>query len=140
MGHCFQADGWRYALAMYCATYPEVQNEKIPVFRMCWTNNVYTGTYKYILVHTFMYTHVKVTTTFHFKSGLIRLVTPASFPTTLALSVLCSFLPRSSLLDCQATQAGLAAPKLPQPQVDLIDIAAAPSVSCSSVGTSERES
>ena len=57
MGHFFQADRWRYALAMCCATYPEVQSEKNTVFRMCWTNSVCTGTYNYILVHTFMYTH-----------------------------------------------------------------------------------
>jgi hypothetical protein len=68
---------WSYALAMDCA-------------------------YKYILVHTFMYTHTKVTTTLHFKSGLIRLATPASFPTTLELSLACSFLPLSCLLDCQS--------------------------------------
>ncbi len=57
----------------------------------------------YIKVCTLIYLHVrsqKVSTTFHFESGLIRLATPAS-----------------SLLDCQTTQAeaGLAAPKLPQP-------------------------
>jgi hypothetical protein len=68
---------WSYALAMCCA-------------------------YKYILVHTFMYTHTKVTTTFHFKSGLIRPATPGSFSTTLELSLACSFLPLSSLLDCQS--------------------------------------
>ncbi len=58
------------------------------------------------------------------------LATPASFPTTLELSLACSFLPLISLLDCQTIQAGLAAPKLPKPQADLIDIAAPPSVSC----------
>jgi hypothetical protein len=108
-----------------------------PVFRMCWTNMVHTITYIYILVdHD---THTKVTTTFHLKSGLICLATPASFPTTLEPFIACSVLPLSSLLDCQTTQAGLAAPKLPQPRVDLIDIAAPPSVSCSSVGATERE-
>jgi hypothetical protein len=95
---------------------------------MCWTSKVYTYTYKHILVHTFIYTHTKVTTTFHFKSGLIRLAMPASFPTTPERSLACSFLPLSSLLDCQTTQAGLAAPKLPQQLVDLMDIAAPPSV------------
>ncbi len=131
---------WMYE-GMHLPTYPEVQSEKNPVFRMCWTNMVYTGTYRYIQVHTSSswYTHTKVTTTFHFKSGLIRLATPASFPTTLEVSLACSFLPLSSLLDCQTTQAGLAAPKLPQPWVDLIDIAAPPSVSCSSSGAAERE-
>ena len=62
-----------------------------------------------------MYTYKKVTTTFHFKSGLIRLAMPASFPSTLELFLACSFVPLISLLGCQITQAGLAAPKLPQP-------------------------
>ena len=61
-----------------------------------------------------MYTCKKVTTTFHFKSGLmmalILLAMPASFPSTLEFFLACSFVPLSSLLDCQTTQAGLAAP------------------------------
>jgi hypothetical protein len=65
----------------------------------------------YIQVHTstifHVHTHTKVTTTFHFKSGLIRLATPASFPTTLELSLACSIHPLSSLLDCQTNQAWL---------------------------------
>jgi hypothetical protein len=65
----------------------------------------------------------------------IRLATPASFPSTLELFLACSFLPLSSLLDCQTTQAGLAAPKLPQPGVNLIDIAAQHSVCSSRVST-----
>ncbi len=71
-----------------------------------------------------MYAHKKVTTTFHFESGLrlIRLAMPASLPSTLEPFIACSFLPFSSLFDCQTTQAGLAAPKLPQPGVNLVDI------------------
>ncbi len=57
-----------------------------------------------------MYANKKVTITFHFKSGLIRLAIPASFPSMLELFLACSFLPLSSLLDFQTTQAGLAAP------------------------------
>jgi hypothetical protein len=49
-------------------------------------------------------------------------------------------LPLECLINSQTTQARLATSKTLQPQVDLIDIAAPPSVSCSSVGTSERES
>jgi hypothetical protein len=49
---------------------PVCQSEKNQVFRMCWTNKVHSCTYKYIQLHTFMYTHTKVTTNFHFKSGL----------------------------------------------------------------------
>ncbi len=74
---------------------------------MCWMNKVYTCTIKYIHVQSFMYTHTEVATTFHFKSGLIRLATPASFPTTLELSLACSIHPLSSLLDRQTNQAWL---------------------------------
>ncbi len=49
-----------------------------------------------------MYTYKKVTTTFHFKSGLIPLALPTSFPSTLELFLACSFVPLSSLLDCQS--------------------------------------
>ncbi len=91
----------------------------------------------YIKVYTVIYLHVrsqKVSTTFHFESGLICLAMPASFPSTLEPFIAYSFLPLtalSSLLDCQTTQVGLAAPKLPQPGVNLVHIAAPPSV-CSS--------
>ncbi len=50
-----------------------------------------------------------------------------------------SILPFWGLFDGQASQAGLATPKLPQPRVDLIDIAAPPSVHCSRVGTAIRK-
>ena len=85
----------------------------------------------YTKVYTPIYSYKKASTTFHFESGLIRLALPASFPSTLEPFIARSFLPVSSLLDCQTTQAGLAAPKLPQPGVNLVDIAAPPSV-CSS--------
>ncbi len=39
----------------------------------------------------------------------------------------------------QASQAGLATPILPQPRVDLIDIAVPPSVRCSRVSTAIRD-
>ncbi len=88
---------------------------------------------RYIKVYTVIYAHNKVSTTFHFESGPIRLVMPASssFPSTLEPFIACSFLPLSSLLHYQTTQAGLAAPKLPQPGINLVHIAAPPSV-CSS--------
>ena len=69
----------------------------------------------YTKVYTPIYSYKKASTTFHFESGLIRLALPASFPSTLEPFIARSFLPVSSLLDCQTTQAGLAAPKLPQP-------------------------
>ena len=86
-----------------------------------------------------MYTYKKVTTPFHFKSGLIRLALPASFPSMRELFQACSFVPLSSLLDCQTTQAGLAAPKLPQPGVNLVDIAAPPSVCSNRVSATIRK-
>ena len=69
----------------------------------------------YTKVYTPIYSYKKASTTFHFESGLIRLALPASIPSTLGTFIARSFLPVSSLLDCQTTQAGLAAPKLPQP-------------------------
>ena len=96
----------------------------------------------YIKVYTVIYLFVhlqKITTTFHFKSGFIRLAMQASFPSTLELFLACSFVPLSSLLDCQTTQAGLAAPKLPQPGVNLVHIAAPPSVCSSRVSATIRK-
>ena len=90
---------------------------------------VYTSidkcTLRYILRYTFMYAHKKVTTTFHFESGLIRLATLASFPSTLEPFIAYSIHPLGgSILHRQTTQAGLATPKLPQPGVNLVGIAA----------------
>ncbi len=86
-----------------------------------------------------MYAHKKFTTTFYFESGLIRLAMSASFPCTLEPFMACSFLPLSSRFDCQTTQAGLAAPKLPQPGVNLADIAAPRSVCSSRVSATIRK-
>ena len=62
--------------------------------------------------------HTKVTATFHLDSGFIRgLATPTSVPSTLEPFIAYSILPACSLLDCQTTQAWLAAPNLPQPRV-----------------------
>ncbi len=58
---------------------------------------------------------------------------------TLVQCIVHSILPFCGLFDGQASQAGLATSKLPQPWVDLIDIAAPPSVRCSRVGTAIRE-
>ncbi len=95
--------------------------------------HVHTGICCYVRIHT------NITTTFHFESGLIRLATPTIFPSTLEPFIACSILPLHSILHCQTTLAGLAAPKLPQPGVNLIDIAAPPSICCRCVGATERE-
>jgi hypothetical protein len=100
---------------------------------------VYTFMIKYIKVYTVIYAYKTVSTFIHFESGLIRLAMPASFPSTLEPFVACSFLPLSSPLDCQTTQAGLAAPKLPQPGVNLVDIAAPSSVCSSKVSSTVRK-
>ncbi len=54
MEHCFQVDIQRYALAMYCATYPGAQNEKILFLesaRRTRYTQVHASTYGYILSH-----------------------------------------------------------------------------------------
>ena len=75
----------------------------------------------------------------YFESGWIRLAMTYSCCCTLVLCIAHSFLPFCGLFDGQASQAGLATPKLPQPRVDLIDIAAPPSVRCSRIGTAILE-
>ncbi len=83
---------------------------------------------QYVICHE--YTRHMTGLNFLGVPDVISLATPASFPTTLELSlalelsVACSSLPLSSLLDCQTTQVGLAAPKLPQPMPSLPSAAA----------------
>ena len=72
--------------------------------------------------------HILFTPTLHFESGLICLVTQKSLLSMRVPFIAGSVLPLCSLLDSQTTQAWLAEPKLPQPLVDLIDIAAAPAI------------
>jgi hypothetical protein len=88
---------------------------------------LYTSISKYILVYDVSY---NLTPPLYFESGLVRLATPTGICSTLLPSryLPLSGLPYCSLLDCQPSQAGPSAPKLPQPRVDLIDIAAQPSV------------
>ncbi len=75
----------------------------------------------------------------YFESGWIRLAMTYCRCCTLVPSIAHSILPFCGLFDAQASQVGLAAPKLAQPRVDLIDIAAPPSVRCSSVGAAILE-
>jgi hypothetical protein len=60
----------------------------------------------------------------YIESGFVGLATPT---------------PLECLLNTQTTQTGLATNKTPQPQVNLVDIAAPPSVSICCVGTAIRE-
>ncbi len=87
----------------------------------------------YILIHTRTYWYI--------KSGWSRLVMTYCRCCTLVQCIAHSILPFWDLVlvNGQASHAGLATPKLPQPLVDLIDIAALQSVRCSSIGTAIRE-
>ncbi len=100
---------------------------------------IHTRTYSYILVYTRTYSYILSYNTLYFESGWIRLATTYCRCCTLVPCIAHSILPFCGLFDGQASQAGLAAPKLPQPRVDLINIAAPPSVRCSRVGTAIRE-
>ena len=78
-------------------------------------------------------------TTLHFPSGPISLATPASLSSAQEPLLLSSRLPCTSLFNRQTTQAWLATPKLPQPRVHLIHIAATPAIPCCSVTAAHRE-
>jgi hypothetical protein len=99
------------------------------------------STYQYILVctgdvqvHTYaVHTHTS------FQFGTIAFATLTSLLHTLVLCFAGSNLPLSSLLYCQATQARLATSKLPQPLVNLVDVAATPAILHSSICTTLRE-
>ncbi len=89
--------------------------------------------YKYILR--------QIQLTSHFLLGTIT-STPervTSLLPTLVQRFAGSILPIQSLLDCQAAQARLATSKLPQPRVDLIDVAATPAILLCCVCTTCRE-
>ena len=78
----------------------------------------------------YQYILTQITLTLHFRPGRIIIATATSLLQTLVRCFASSILPlsRASLLDCQANQARLATPKLPQPRVNLIDVAATPAI------------
>ncbi len=76
--------------------------------------------YEYILI--------QIQLTLHFQSGTITLDTLTSLLPTLVRRFADRILPSRSLLDRQAAQARLATSKLPQPRVDLVDVAATPAI------------
>jgi len=90
--------------------------------------------YQYIL-GTYTVKHL-----LYFESGFVGLATPTVLSSTLLACFVRCDLPLECLLNTQTTQAGLATRKTPQPQVNLVDIAAPPSVSSYRVGTAIRES
>jgi hypothetical protein len=71
----------------------------------------------------------------YFESGFACLATPTVLCRTLLACFARCDLPHKCLLNTQTTQVGLATSKNPQPQVNLVDIAAPPSVISSCVGT-----
>jgi hypothetical protein len=87
-------------------------------------------TYLWLKVHTCLYQYIliQITLILHFQSGTIALATLTSLLPTLVRRFAGSILPIGSLLDCQAAQAWLATSKLPQPRVNLIDVAATPAI------------
>jgi hypothetical protein len=60
----------------------------------------------------------------YFESGFVGLATPTILSSTLLACFVRCDLPLECLLNTHTTQAGLATSKTPQPQVNLIDIAA----------------
>jgi len=103
---------------------------------MTWLYFVQTGIYQVILCTAW---DILRNTTLYLESGSSRLASPFCLGCPLVPCIACDFLPLPSLLDGQAPKAGLAAPKLPQPRVDFVDIAAPSSVQSSSVGTAKWE-
>ncbi len=96
-------------------------------------------------VHTSMYCGCGCTSTYSHTehSHFISNQAPSSFrPSrvpTLVRRFASRILPFRSLLDCQAANARLVRPKLPQPRDNNIDVAALPSILRSCVCTSGRE-
>ncbi len=76
-----------------------------------------------------MYKYILVQRTEHLIwSRSIRPPAPASLSRTLNLVLFHSFLPHCSLVHSQTTQGWLATPQVPQPSVDLIHVAATPTI------------
>ncbi len=87
----------------------------------------------------YQYILTQLEITLYFQSGTITLVILRSLLLTLVRRFAGRILPIRSLLDCQVSQARLATPKLPHPRVNLIDVAAAPSILSSCVCTTSWE-
>ncbi len=104
-----------------------------------WYVLLYIRIYSYILVYTRTYSYILSYNNTYLESGWSRLVMTYCLCCTLVLCIAHSILPFWGLLDGHASQAGLAKPKLPQPRVDLIDIAAPQSVRWICVGAAIRE-
>ncbi len=75
----------------------------------------------------------------YFESGFACLVTPTVLCCTLLAYFTSCDLPLACLLNTQTTKEGLATSQTPQPQVNLVDIAAPPSIISCWVGTTILE-
>ena len=115
---------------------PKQQNTEYPVFMKYY---VHRCTYWYKSVHPSIYQYIQVCTTLHFKSGEICLAMLTSLSWTLVPVNAGRLLPVFSVFNWQTTQARLATSKLPQPRVNLIDIAATPAVHCCCISAAHRE-
>ncbi len=120
----------------HCVLEQKVKKKYVQIMNTCnpwlyWYILLYSRIYSYILVYTCTYSYI--------QSACSRLAMSYCLCCTLVLYIAHSILPFWGLLDGQASQEGLAKPKLPQPLVDLIDIAAPQSVRWSSVCTAIRE-
>ena len=100
---------------------------------------VHRCTYWYKSVHPSIYQYIQVCTTLHFKSGAICLAMPTSLSWTLVPVNAGRLLPVFSVFNWQTTQARLATSKLPQPRVNLIDIAATPAIHRCGISAAHRE-
>jgi hypothetical protein len=90
-------------------------------------------------VHTCIYSgHILSNTSFTLNQALSALRRRRISAARSLLVARCD-LPLECLLNTQTTQAGLATSNTPQSQVNLVDIAAPPSVSSCGVGTAIRE-
>ncbi len=127
--------------------YFEAKSEKKMCRSWIFATPDYTDAYAYILVHTRTYWYILVhtRTCYHRTPWCTSNQAGAALAMTYCLCctlVPCiahRILPFWSFFGGQASQAGHATPKLPQPRVDLIDIAAPLSVRCSRVGTAIRK-
>ncbi len=119
----------RLISTVHCMLEPKRTKRFVQTMNICnpwlyWYILVHTRKYAYILVHTRTYSYILSNNTVYFESGWIRLAMTYCRCCTLVQCIAHSILPFCGLFDVQASQAGLAAPKLPQPRFDLIDIAA----------------
>ena len=113
---------------------PKVKKKRVKAIR--YVGLLHSCIYRYILRTAW---YILRHTTLYLESGSSRLASPFCLGCPLVPCIARDVLPLPSLLDGQARKAGLAAPKRPQPRVDLVDIAAPSSVHCCRVCAAKGE-